>query len=487
MDPLNYQLQVQQPFQAAAQGVATGSAINANRDLQQQQQLQLQQQQLGMQRAQAMNQAAMQVAQNPTPQSIAQLAIAFPEMSKQFKDANDMLTPAQQQGRLDHATQVYAAMQSGRPDIAAQLLNDRATALENSGDTQNAGIQRAMAQWATLHPETLNMTAGLMLANAMGPDKFADTFKTFGPAGMEKAGLQNQDIQSQIDQRAGQLALDRDKLATDTQTKLHELDLQYGTPDAETRKTINEAAVGAASQEQSASRLNDLAGRVDQAANDLRSGVEGTVNDAWNRAFGTSNGLTALKQEIARQTKSTAVEQLRQQLGGGGRFTDTDMKVALGSAPSEQSDPALIASYFRGIAKLQNLAAAQQNAQAEWLSQVKHLGPAPRDIKVMGTTVPAGTTYADFARQFTQDKATAMQAQQGLAAVKGRSYLRFATGQPGEYTESVSPPPPPAPTPAPTPQVSPALLDAIMHPAARIPAGQFQPPAFSGGLPTILK
>lgn len=470
MDPINYSEQVQQPFQAAAQGYQLGAGIVANQEQQQQTSLQLQQQQLGMQRAQAMQQASMAVAQNPTPQAIAQLAIAFPEMSKQFKDANDMLTPVQQQGRIDHASAVYAALQSGRPDVAANLLNARADALENSGDTQGAGIQRSMAQWATLHPDSLKMTAGMMLASAMGPDKFATTFSTIGPSALDKstadaskatteagvaaatapeavnaAILNNQNIQSQINQRAGQLALDKDKLTSDTQTKLYELGLQYGTPDPETRKQINDAAVDAASQEQSAARLNDLAARVDQAS--YSTGGAGHIADIWKAAtngvpgFNGQDAITSLKQEIARQVNSTAIQQIRSQMGGGSRFTDTDMKVALGNVPDANSTPAVVSSYFRGMSKLQTLASAQQQAQAEWLSQVKHLGVAPRDIKVMGTTVPAGTTFADFSRSFIQQKAAAMSAQQAAAHPIYDSILR-----PGDASAS----PPTASTAAPT-------------------------------------
>jgi hypothetical protein len=37
--------------------------------------------------------AAATVAQNPTPENISQLSIAFPEMSEQFKRSYDMLQP----------------------------------------------------------------------------------------------------------------------------------------------------------------------------------------------------------------------------------------------------------------------------------------------------------------------------------------------------------------------------------------------------------
>lgn len=477
MDPINYESQVQQPFQAAAQGYTLGQGIRNDQVQQQQTNLQLQQQQMAMNRGIALNQAAAAVAQNPTPQAVAQLSIAFPEMSKQFQDSFNMLTPAQQQGKIATGTSAYAAVLNGRPDLAAGILNNEADGQENSGDVQNAQASRVLAQVIQAHPEQAKLTLGLHLASVMGPDKFATTFGAIGPAAIQSgqaaadqatttagvaqatapdqvaaASLANQNVQSQITQRASQMALDRDKLATDTQTKLTELGLQYGTPDPDTRKQINDAAVDAASQEQSAARLSDLATRVQQAGTGF--GIGGKISDVWNRVFGTENGTTALKQEIGRQVNSTAIQQIRAQMGGGSRFTDTDMKVALGNVPDANSDPALISSYFNGMSKLQTLAAAQANAQAQWLSQVKHLGISPRDITVMGTQVPAGTTFADFSRQFIQQKAAAMQAQQGLAAVQGRSYMRFAApgagSAPAPAAGAPATPDPGAATPADT-------------------------------------
>jgi hypothetical protein len=61
-------------------------------------------------------------------------------------------------------------MQSDRPDVAAQLLNDRATALENSGgNPQEIASTRAMAEWATTHPDTFKLSSGVMLARHHGP------------------------------------------------------------------------------------------------------------------------------------------------------------------------------------------------------------------------------------------------------------------------------------------------------------------------------
>ena len=49
----------------------------------------------------------------------------------------------------------------------------------------------------------------------------------------------------------------------------------------------------------------------------------------------------------------------------------------------------------------------------------------------MGTKVPAGTSFAEFSRQFVQQKAEQISAQSALARSQGRSYMRFATPQTG--------------------------------------------------------
>jgi hypothetical protein len=417
------------PGQSFTQGVAQGVGI-------QQTALQQQVQQYQFARMRQMQQAAAQVAQNPTPENISQLSIAFPEMSEQFKRSYDMLQPQQQRNNVQHMSAVYAAMQSGRPDIASSLLNDYADSLKNSGQDDSAA--RTMAQWATTDPNTFKAHVGILLAGVMGPDKFGETFNNLATGNKTEATTAPEVAKTQADtdylkaqsqNLAGRLQLDRDTLMTNTQTKLRELQLQYGMPPDDARKIINDSAMGAAAGEQSAARLNDLATRMEQASK--ATGFAGTAAEAYKSAFGVQDGVSALKQEYARIVNNQALAQIKDSLGG--RVTDVDMKTAMSTVPSANASPELVASYLRGVAKLQILSAAQQEAQAEWLSQVGragHLGPAPHDITVMGTQVPAGTTFADFSRQLLQQKAKDIQAQSAVSAAQGKSYMRFA--QPGQ-------------------------------------------------------
>lgn len=173
MQPIDYSIDVQTPFQAAMQGYAGGAAIRDDQAKQQQQQAAQAQQQ-------AMQRDLAELAQNPSADAIAKMSMRYPQLSEQFKRSYDMWTPAQQQNELNHATQVYAAVQSGRPDVAAQMLRDRAAAMRNSGMDDKAQTADRMAQWAETHPDSFKTTAGLMLSSVMGADKFATTFSTLG-------------------------------------------------------------------------------------------------------------------------------------------------------------------------------------------------------------------------------------------------------------------------------------------------------------------
>lgn len=472
--PLDYSspfANVPSPGQSFLQGVQGGLAV-------QQAQMQQAQQAYSIQRSRQMQQAAMAVAQNPTPENIAQLSIAFPEMSEQFKRSYDMYQPQQQRAVLQAMTLAHAAALNGRPDIAADQMDSYAAALQNSG-APDLQIQtaRGMAKLARENPNQFTTASGMFVAAGVGPDKYGQTFKdqvegdtnqakqpfevqrtaadaskATTQANMEPQvlGANVAKTNADITNMAGRLALDRDALTTQTQLKLKELGLQYGTPAPEAAKLINDSAMSAAAGEQSASRLNDLADRMEQA--DRTQGLAGNAYEAMKRATGGGDGQTALKQEYARIVNNSALSSIKDALGG--RVTDVDMKVAMGTVPDANASTQTVTSYLRGVAKLQLLDAARQQAQAEWLSQAghnAHLGPAKQDMSVMGTQVPAGTTFADFSRQFLQQKAEQIGAQGALARAQGRSYLRFATPggeQPAQATPAA---PVGAPQPAPVP------------------------------------
>jgi len=185
------------------QGVQSGVAMG-------QLQLERQQKQLAFDQAQQQRTDLATLSQNATPQAIAALMIKYPGLSEQLKRSSDVLSSTQQQGRLDSATQVYAALQSNAPDVAQRLLKDQATAARNGGNEQDAKAAETIAQLVADHPEFAKTTIGLRLAAAVGPEKFAESFAKLG--GEQRA----QELQGDVVRKG---AADADAAVADATTK----------------------------------------------------------------------------------------------------------------------------------------------------------------------------------------------------------------------------------------------------------------------------
>jgi hypothetical protein len=416
----------QSPAASFLGGLEAGTKVAG---LQQQQQAR----DLALQRQQQMQSELATLSRNPSPQAIAAMSVKYPELSEQFKRSYDMMAPEAQRNDLSHMAQVYSAVQTGRSDLAVQMLANRAQALENSG-APAAQIQaaRTMAQWVQQHPESFRASSGLMLASALGPEKFASTFETLNkvsndtamqPLKLARERAETTNINSQIADRAARLRLDADKLSSETQTKLLELNQKFGELKDDARKLVNDNVVASTASEQSAGDMLDLARRFDEAGGG--NGSMGTMDEAWKKLSGRQDGFTSLRQEYLRLRNGAVLKMLPP-----GPATDKDITQALSSFPPETADSKYLGSFLRGMAKLQQQDAAVSAARAEWVGAVGHLGKPKQDIEVEGIRVPAGTAFPEFARQFVQRMAdNRAAAQQAPAQTQQRSYMRHAGGQ----------------------------------------------------------
>jgi hypothetical protein len=129
--------------------------------------------------------------------------------------------------------------------------------------------------------------------------------------------------------------------------------------------------------------------------------------------------------------------------------TDKDIELALKGLPPETADAAVLASFLRGMAKMSQYDAVAESAKSEWVNSNGTLGRANKDIDIGGIQVPKGTTYVDFARQFMDQRAQDLAADQSGRAVSGRGYMRFANPETGAVPGAQAAPAPAAPAPAP--------------------------------------
>lgn len=148
-------------------GVKDGAAI-------QQLQVERAQAQVKAQRQQQMQAKFATLAQNPTAQGIAQISIEFPEFSEQLKRSYDMWEPAEKTARIGQALAVDNALSSGKPDIAARLLREHATAARNGGKEDEAKAAESKAEMVEKDPGTAQVILGSTLSALMGPDKYVE-------------------------------------------------------------------------------------------------------------------------------------------------------------------------------------------------------------------------------------------------------------------------------------------------------------------------
>jgi hypothetical protein len=186
MNPIDYSINVPDPSQAFLSALNTGSAF-------QQQQLQQQQAQMAMQQQQAQQAALARLQQNPNPTAddYAAATLAIPGMREHFKQAYEMQNTAQQQNSLQHVGEVASALTMGKPDVATKLLDDRITALQNSGGKpEDIQAAQTIKQLIQTNPQ---MALGLMqskLGSIPGGDKVLGNIKATAilPAEVATAG-----------------------------------------------------------------------------------------------------------------------------------------------------------------------------------------------------------------------------------------------------------------------------------------------------------
>lgn len=453
--PYNYMLDIPNPVDAVSQSMANGFNMAARVDQAQQQreQVELQRQQQAQ-----MNADLLGLANNPSPENYTKVMTVYPQLSENLKRAYDTMDDGKKKTTLSVASQSYAALLNGQPEIAKQVLNDAALAYENSGQKKDAGVIRGYAKLIDNNPTAARTSIGLMMA-ATDPDKFKDIYSTLGQEGraeqmqpyeiaesQAKTGLvkaqtqgqvientyKPQQLQGSIDQTQSQIAvnyatienmaerlgLDKDKLATETELKLQELNPSNIKLSDGSQKLVNDYMVASVASEQTANQQLDLANRIESAGGGV--GRLSSWNEKLKELTGNQDSLTNLRNEYTRIRNSQAIKMLPP-----GPATDRDIEMALKGFPPEMADSKAIASFLRGMAKMNQRDAAYQQMQAEWINQVGGMGSTKRDVEVLGVKIPSGTTFQKFATA-NMNKALKTQSNQAVqrqVATGQRSYM----------------------------------------------------------------
>jgi hypothetical protein len=348
--------------------------------------------------------------------------------------------------------QVYAAINSGNTPVAMEILRKESEAAKNSGQNDVAQGWDTWSKLIEINPTNTKGTIAELLASLPGSkDQLASAIaaskapserRTLEAGAIEqeviarntpqRLDLENRqtaanirNIDDQIRDRtnrfnldSSRLRLDQDRLQSDVEFRLFESNQKLTAPlDPTANKIVNDAAVAASSAQQSAGRMLDLA---DQLSKQPRfSGAAASVSEWLKQATGNQDVVSQLRTEYTRLRNSQAIKSLPP-----GVATDKDIELALKGIPPETANPATLASFLRGMAKMSQIEAVTEEAKADWVSSNGSLGRARSDIDIGGIQVPKGTSYPEFLRQYQEDKAESLAAEQAAKTLAGRGYLR---------------------------------------------------------------
>ena len=170
-EPINYEVQVKNPFDSIIAGYKNATTIRDD----QQKQAQALAEQAQAQQYQAEVSAALR---NPTPQAFSALAVKYPQHREAFKQGWDTLNTAQQQSELKDASAIAATLHAGRHDLALQQLDQRIEAAKNSG--MPTGEYQALRDQIESNPqEAYGMTLHV-ISSLPGGDKVLTNLSTIG-------------------------------------------------------------------------------------------------------------------------------------------------------------------------------------------------------------------------------------------------------------------------------------------------------------------
>ena len=439
LEPINYSAMQAQPdlIGSLAKGYQLGQSIRQDQQAQEDRQA-------ADEQAKQYGEDVKTAMDIGTPKAFAALALKYPQQKDAITAAMGTLSKEQQEQQIGDASQVYSALLRGRTDIAGKLIDNHIQAMQNSGeDTRQLESLRRLID---SDPKTAANSLAITLSSYLGGDKFAANYGEINPAatqkGMaeatiksyeaeaapdattlanEKTATEIKNIQSQISDRTSRLGLDADKLAIDIRDKLSKLS---GGPalEKDARDLINASVGSSVAADQSASQMNDLASKLDASASGY--GAAGGVAEWTAGITGNQDYISGLRSEYNRLRSQQVVKNLPP-----GNASDKDIEIAMKGFPPDTADSKYMASFLRGMAKLNQVSAATDSAKAEWVSQNGHLGNARTDLNIGGVSVPRGTTFADFSKKYIEQMATTRNNEQQKGAVSTRSYMKYADGQ----------------------------------------------------------
>lgn len=439
--PINYMGLMPNPLESAVQGLKLGADIENIQFKRLENQMLLAQKQRELQEKQRQQELMTSFIAKPnkTFEDYQSTMLQLPGMREHFNDAWKMHSENEQKSSLGELSGVFSALDNNKPEIALQTLETRIEALKNSNaPPDRIQAATAMRDSIKLNPDVAKTSIGMMLASIPGGDKVlqgattvsgearakakelrdialhtpalktaaaqavqeeakAGVAETLAKLSVSKADWDIRNLKDQITDRSLTRGLRAQEVAANVADKLSSISARAVDIPEAAQKLINEAAVNAGVLKVSASQFNDLAKRLEAEGGGW--GAASSLSDWASRFSGFEGGTTGLRQEYIRLRNTSAIKSLPP-----GPATDKDIQMALQGFPSATADAKVVASFLRGMAKLQDIDAAIAGAKVDWMSQNKGLMTRAKSDFVAGDyAAKPGEAWVDFSQRVAKD------------------------------------------------------------------------------------
>lgn len=367
----------------------TLGAVRRDRLIQAEQQREQEKYDRAQQRFQEVQQAAMKAFDSQDPDEIARTSIQYPEITEMLRQTTGLKDELQNREALVFTRAFATASPESRPALYEQRIQ---SIIDRGGDPSHtvqsyqdymrdpdAETRDVISYWAGIDPKGYGVYSDEQKAAqraAIEQQKLAAAEDRFQRA---EAG-RNQRAYARALQTAGGSAADKltanrkdfdyyQQLKQSDPIAAHEFGMQAGFVSKEgkelspqVQKRLSVAIDEAVSAENNIGRFNNLAVEIERS--DLSGGLIGsTFSEKLKDITGEQDANTALRKEYNQIKASQIVNNLPP-----GAASDADVALAMSGYPSDRANKQQIASFLRGLSKIQKLNADFGNFKADYIS-----------------------------------------------------------------------------------------------------------------------
>lgn len=406
-----------------ARGMAIGGTITDAADVMKQREAAAQKQRMDMAQQAAMNAELAAFRQSPTSERARDLIFRYPALKERVSGFMVSLGDDEKKERLSQMTEGAGFLISGNQEGARDAFLRAAKAYENGQRPQDAEPLKRLAEQVMVDPnsvraelqlriEAIDPEAGKRLtefeksredirktgeeANKIGEEakiKAAEATvaldKAIADVGLVDAQAKRFKAQTAIE--AARLGLDRERLALDKLKAQQERAAALVNLTEPAQKRVVDASDKAVKANAMAAKAAELAVKFEgMAAAGVMGGRVAMVGEGIKRELGMEDAVSQARAQFEEIKTGQVLASLPP-----GAASDTDIALASKPLPAGTSDPKIVASYLRGLEKINRFAEVVAKGEADYVSQNGGVGMARQNMTVNGVQVPAGSTYGE--------------------------------------------------------------------------------------------